>query len=162
MGKNDFPVTPAIRMLRDKNIPFEHFLYDYEEKGGTKQTATILNVDEHCVIKTLIMEGDDGIPFVVLMHGDMEVSTKELGRIISHKTVKPCDAGKAMKNTCYQFGGTSPFGTKKQMTVYVESTIMALDNIYINGGKRGFIVKINPQDLNKAFSLIEINVAIKK
>lgn len=162
MGKSDFPITPAIRVLRDNKISFEHFIYDYEEKGGTSQTAKVLNVDEHCVIKTLIMEGDDGIPFVVLMHGDREVSTKELGRLISNKAVKPCEAAKAMKNTGYQFGGTSPFGTKKQMNVFVEATIMDLDFIYINGGKRGFIVKIDPQDLNKVFSLTKINVAINK
>ncbi|MCK5743049.1 MAG: Cys-tRNA(Pro) deacylase [Chlorobi bacterium] len=160
MGKNKIPVTPAIRVLRAKKIDFEAHIYDYNEKGGTKQTADELNVDEHAVIKTLIMDIDDGKTIVVLMHGDKEVSTKELGRIIGSKTVVPCDAAKAQKQTGYQFGGTSPFGTKKEMPVYSEESIFALDKIYINGGKRGFIVEISPQALEEVFEIRKVSAAV--
>ncbi|MDA3843852.1 MAG: Cys-tRNA(Pro) deacylase [Candidatus Kapabacteria bacterium] len=160
MGKNKIPVTPAIRVLRGKKIDFEAHIYDYNEKGGTKQTADELKVDEHAVIKTLIMDIDGGKTIVVLMHGDKEVSTKELGRIIGSKTVVPCDAAKAQKQTGYQFGGTSPFGTKKEMPVYAEESIFALEKIYINGGKRGFIVEISPQALEVVFEIGKVAAAV--
>jgi Cys-tRNA(Pro) deacylase len=137
-------------------------LFDYEEKGGTRQTASELKVDEHVVVKTLVFEDETGQALIVLMHGDKEVSQKELARIRGCKRVQPCDAAKAMKLTGYQFGGTSPFGTKTKFAVYVEKTIFNQDNIYINGGKRGFIVAINPADLRKAFDITEIEAAIVK
>ncbi len=158
----DYPITTAIRFLRAKKIDFTPFQYDYEEKGGTAQTARVLNVDEHCVIKTLILETEDAAPFVMLQHGDREVSLKELARILGKKKAEPCEAAKAAKFTGYLFGGTSPFGTKRAMPVLAEAGIFSLDSIYINGGKRGFIVKIAPSDLRKAFDIIEVNVAIEK
>ncbi|MCK5741537.1 MAG: Cys-tRNA(Pro) deacylase [Chlorobi bacterium] len=160
MGKNKIPVTPAIRVLRANKIDFEAHIYDYNEKGGTKQTADELNVDEHAVIKTLIMDIDGGKTIVVLIHGDKEVSTKELGRIIGSKKVVPCDAAKAQKQTEYQFGGTSPFGTKKEMPVYAEESIFTLNKIYINGGKRGFIVEISPEALEEVFDIGKVAAAV--
>ncbi len=147
-------------MLRANKIDFEAHIYDYSDKGGTKQTADELNVDEHAVIKTLIMDIDDGKTIVVLMHGDKEVSTKELGRTIGSKTVVPCDAAKAQKQTGYQFGGTSPFGTKKEMPVYAEESIFDLDKIYINGGKRGFIIDISPEALEAVFEIGRVSAAV--
>lgn len=142
MAKEDYPVTLAVRELKAKGIEFTPYQYVYEEKGGTRQTANELKVDEHVVVKTLIFEDEAGNAFIVLMHGDKEVSLKELARIRGCKRVQPCDASKAMKLTGYQFGGTSPFGTKTKIAVYVEKTIFNQDKIYINGGKRGFIVAI--------------------
>jgi len=160
VSKTDYPVTPAVRELKSLGIGYEPFQYEYEEKGGTRQTSLELSVDEHCVVKTLVFEDETTKSFIVLMHGDKEVSLKELARVRGCKKISPCDAQKAMKATGYQFGGTSPFGTKMKLEVYVEETILSLDRIYINGGKRGFIVAIDPNDLRKAFSLSEVNVAI--
>jgi Cys-tRNA(Pro) deacylase len=162
LSAKDYPVTTGIRELKKFDIEFVPYVYDYEEKGGTKQTADELMVDEHNVVKTLVMEDDTKSEFIVLMHGDREVSTKELARQIGVKTISPASADKAFKATGYQFGGTSPLGTKKKMQVYAENTILGLDKIYINGGKRGFIIEINPQDLNKIFDLKLVNVAISK
>lgn len=160
MAKKDYPVTPAIRFLRDKNIEFETYEYEYIDKGGTRQTADELGVDEHSVVKTLVMEAD-GTPILVLMHGDMEVSTKELARILNVKKVEPATVEIASKYTGYIFGGTSPFGTKRQMKVYIEKSIMQLDKIYINGGKRGFILGISPRALEYLDHKL-VNVGIKK
>lgn len=157
----EYPVTTAIRQLRVQKIDFVPYVYEYEEKGGTAQTAKELNVDEHSVIKTIVMENEQGKPLIVLMHGDCEISTKELARELSIKKVQPCDAAKATKATGYMFGGTSPFGTKTRMPVYVESTIMDLEKIYINGGKRGFIIELEPKDIEKALDISLVNVAIK-
>lgn len=160
MSKQDIPVTPAIRELRAKKIDFEVFQYTYEEKGGTRQTAELLKVNENNVVKTLIFDAD-GELIIVLMHGDCEVSAKEVARILGVKKVEPADERKATNATGYQFGGTSPFGTRRKMEVYVEQSILDLDNIYINSGKRGLIVKISPSDLSAFFDLHKINVAIK-
>ncbi len=159
MSKNKIPVTPGIRQLKQNGIEFEPFMYEYEEKGGTAQTARELNVDEHKVIKTLVLDAD-GTLFLMLMHGDKEVSMKELARTLKKKTVKPADAKKAMNATGYLFGGTSPFGTKKELPVMAESTIFDLDEIYINGGKRGLIVKISPKSLEKLFDVVKVSVAV--
>lgn len=161
MSKSNFPVTPAIRFLNEKNINFVQHLYEYQDKGGTKQTATELNVNEHNVIKTLVFTGDNN-EFIVLMHGDLEVSTKELGRLLNVKKIEPTIVEKATKATGYQFGGTSPFGTKKQLKIYIEETILKLDKIYINGGKRGFILEMKIEELLKAINIISIKVGIKK
>jgi Cys-tRNA(Pro) deacylase len=161
MAKPDYPVTPAIRALRDKKIDFIPYQYEYEEKGGTRQTAEVLNVPEHSVVKTLIMDADGGEPFVILMHGDREVSTKELARVLGAKKVNPCDASRAGKATGYVFGGTSPFGTRKQMKVYAEKTIFDINPIYINGGKQGFILGMNPADIKKVFNVTEVEVGIE-
>lgn len=160
MDKANYPVTAAVRLLREKKILFEPHFYAYEEHGGTKRSAEELNVDEHAVIKTLVMETDSHSPLIVLMHGDREVSTKALARVLRVKSVSPCDPGVAQKHTGYQVGGTSPFGTRKRLSVYAESTIFDLPVIYINGGKRGFLLSIDPNDLRRALTISEINVAI--
>ncbi|MBI3587053.1 MAG: Cys-tRNA(Pro) deacylase [Ignavibacteriales bacterium] len=161
MTKPDYPVTTAIRMLREKNISFEPHLYTYEEHGGTHASAVELNVPEHDVVKTLVMQTDERKPLIVLMHGDYEVSTKQLARILGVKRVEPCDVATAQRHTGYLFGGTSPFGTRAPLPIYVEKSILDLPKIYINGGKRGFLVEINPSDLKKAFQIIEVEVAIQ-
>ncbi|MDR0926835.1 MAG: Cys-tRNA(Pro) deacylase [Ignavibacteria bacterium] len=161
MSKINYPVTPAIRYLNEKNIIYKCHQYNYEDKGGTSQTATELNVDEHSVIKTIVVDAD-GQEVIVLMHGDLEVSTKELARIIGAKKAEPATADKATKATGYQFGGTSPFGTKKQIPTYIEQTLLELPTIYINGGKRGFILEMAMEELQKAVSLVPVNVGIKK
>lgn len=158
----DIPVTLAIRQLKEKNISFEPFQFRYEEKGGTRHTAEELKVDENTVVKTLVFEDENGNGLIVLMHGDMEVSTKELARHIGVKTITPCSQQKALKLTGYQFGGTSPFGTRTVLPVYAEETIFLLNRIYINGGKQGFILGMNPEDLRSVLELTEVNVAIMK
>ena len=160
MLKEDYPITPAIRFLREKKITFVPFLYRYEEHGGTHQFAAEFDVPDHQVIKTLVFETDEKKPLLVLMHGDREVSTKQIARIIGAKQVIPCDANTAQRNTGYQFGGTSPFGTRRQLPVYAEKTILDLQKIYINGGKRGFIIQITPRDLCTALDITEIEAAI--
>ncbi len=160
MPKDDYPITTAVRVLREKKIEFIPFVYRYEEHGGTYQFAEEFNVSEHEVIKTLVFETDQKKPFLVLMHGDREVSTKQLARIIGTKQVIPCDAGSAQRYTGYQFGGTSPFGTRHPLPVYVEKTILDLPKIYINGGKRGFIIEINPHDLCTVLQIVEVEAAI--
>lgn len=142
----DFPMTPAIRVLQANKVSFEPHLYKYEEKGGTKHSASELGVEEHCVVKTLIMETDTKEAIIVLMHGDKQVSTKQLARIIGVKSVQPCKPDLADKKSGYKVGGTSPFGTKANMRVFMEESIAELDKIYINGGGRGFLVSISPQD----------------
>jgi Cys-tRNA(Pro) deacylase len=155
-----YPVTPAVRLLRDSKVEFAPRLYDYEERGGTRHSAESLGVDEHAVVKTLVMETDARKPLVVLMHGDREVSTKQLARALGVKSVQPCDPATAQKHTGYMVGGTSPFGTRTRLPVYVERTIFHLPKIYINGGKRGFLVEIEPKDLRILSPLEEVEVAI--
>jgi Cys-tRNA(Pro) deacylase len=160
MSKTNYPVTPAVRLLREKKIPFDPHIYGYRERGGTAHSAAELGVLEHRVIKTLVMETDSRDPLVVLMHGDREVSTRELARAIGTRSVAPCDPAAAQKYTGYLVGGTSPLGTRKQLPVYAEKTIFELPEIYINGGKRGFLVSIAPADLRKALTITEVSVAI--
>jgi Cys-tRNA(Pro) deacylase len=161
MAKHDYPMTRGVRVLRSKKIPFEPCLYDYETHGGTDHAAESLGVDEHAVVKTLVMAPDAGKPFLVLMHGDREVSTKNLARALDVKSVSPCDVETAERVTGYQVGGISPFGTRRPLRVYVQASIMALDRIYINGGKRGFLAEIDPAALRRAFDLREVDVAIE-
>lgn len=139
MGKEKLPSTPAVRALRAGGVGFTEHPYTYEDKGGTAVCARELRVDEHSVIKTLVMEDDAKRPIIVLMHGDEEVSTKELARHLGVKRVAPCTPDAAARHTGYMVGGISPFGTKKTMPVYMEETIAGLDKIYINGGRRGFL-----------------------
>ena len=160
MDKTSYPVTPAVRLLREKRISFEPHLYDYKEHGGTARSAEELGIAEHAVIKTLVMETEKREPLIILMHGDCEVSTKELARQIGVKSVSPCDPATAQKHTGYMVGGTSPFATRKAMTVYAEETIFDLPKIYINGGKRGFLVSIDPNQLRAALPVKEVSVAI--
>jgi Cys-tRNA(Pro) deacylase len=152
--------TPAIHFLRQHNVPFSEHEYRYEERGGTAVSSRELGVDEHVVIKTLVMEDDRKQPLIVLMHGDREVSTKNLARQIGAKSVVPCAPDVAQKHTGYLVGGTSPFGTRKNMPVYVERSIADLDRIYINGGARGFLVSVAPTDLIRTLSPTLVDVAM--
>lgn len=149
MAKEKYPVTAAIRVLREAKAPFVPRLYDYEEKGGTAASARAFGVDEHCVVKTLVMEDETKSPLIVLMHGDREVSTKALARHLGVKTIAPCAPLVADKHSGYQVGGTSPFGTRRSMKVYMQRTIIELSTIYINGGKRGFLVEIEPCEVQR-------------
>jgi Cys-tRNA(Pro) deacylase len=160
MAKEKFPVTAAIRALREGKILFTEHLYPYEEKGGTATSSRELGVDEHCIIKTLIMEDDKKEPLIILMHGDCQVSTKELARQIGARSVVPSSPEAASRHTGYLVGGTSPFGTKRPLPVYIESSILDLDKIYINGGKRGFLVDLAPPDLVKLLKPTPVRVAI--
>jgi len=155
----DIPVTGAVRFLRDRKVDFLPRIYKYVEKGGTRESAKQLGVDEHAVIKTLVFETNEKKPLIVLMHGDREVSTKNLARHLGVKSVEPATADSATKVTGYQFGGTSPFGTRMNLSVYVESTIFKLDRILINGGKRGFLVEIDPSVL-RLIGAKEVEVGI--
>ncbi|MDH3566874.1 MAG: aminoacyl-tRNA deacylase [Desulfobacteraceae bacterium] len=155
-----YPVTAAVRALRAGKIDFIPHLYPYEEHGGTHQAALALNVREYEVIKTLVMGIDSRRPLLVLMHGDREVSTQRLARELDVKRVNPCDSTSAQKYTGYKVGGISPFGTRKPLPVYVESSIFMLDRMFINGGKRGFMVEIDPHDLQKVLSIKEVNIAV--
>ena len=160
MAKSNYPMTRGVRHLQDRKVAFTPHLYVYEEHGGTGHAAVCLNVDEHAVIKTLVMEKDDGKPCLVLMHGDRDVSTKNLARAIGVKSVTPCDITKAERVTGYQVGGISPFGIRQPLPVYVQTTILDLPCIYINGGKRGFLVEMTPGALQKALSVQPVDVAI--
>lgn len=154
-----FPVTPAVRALRAAKVKFFGHLYVYEERGGTAVSARELGVDEHCVVKTLVMEDDLKKPLLVLMHGDRQVSTKELARAIGVRSVSSCSPAVAERHTGYQVGGTSPFGTRKALPVYVEETVLTLERIYVNGGKRGFLVEIDPHELLRLLAPVPVKVA---
>lgn len=154
------PITPAIRQLRQHGVQFEPFLYRYEPKGGTSASAEALNVPESQVIKTLIMEDEAGNPMVILMTGDREVSTKTLARALSVKAIKPCEPKTAQKHSGYQVGGTSPFGTRNAMPVIMEETILELPHLYINGGKRGFLIRIEPAVLTEILKPKLVSVGI--
>lgn len=160
MPKDKFPATQALRFLKDRGVPFVPRLYDYEEKGGTGVAAREMGVDEHLVVKTLVMEDDKRTPLLILMHGDQEVSTKALARILGVKTVTPCTPEAATRHTGYVVGGISPFGTRKALRVLVEESILDLSRIYINAGKRGFLVEMSPADLAKVLNPTPVNVAI--
>ncbi|CAJ91737.1 Cys-tRNA(Pro) deacylase [Cupriavidus necator] len=137
--------TPATQYLRKHGVAFGEHPYDYVEHGGTGESARQLGVPEHDVIKTLIMEDERAQPLVVLMHGDCSVSTKNLARQAGRKSVQPCKPEVAQRHSGYMVGGTSPFGTRKRMPVYVESTVLELARIYINGGRRGYLVSVDPK-----------------
>ncbi len=161
MAHSAMPVTPAVRVLRSAGVPFTEHLYRYEEHGGTRVSARELGVDEHAVVKTLVMEDDNRAPLIVLMHGDLEVSTKQLARAIERRHVEPCKPDVANRHSGYLVGGTSPFGLRKAMPVYVERTILDLPRIYINGGARGFLVGIAPADLVRVLSPTPVDVGIR-
>ena len=162
MAKEKIPVTPAIRLFKQSKVNFTPHLYNYEERGGTAVSARELGVDEHHVIKTLVMEDEQRKPLIILMHGDLEVSTKELARTVGVKTITPCNSETALKHTGYQVGGTSPFATRKEMPVYMEETIVALSLVYINGGKRGFLVSMTPQSIIDLLKPAVVKVGIIK
>jgi Cys-tRNA(Pro) deacylase len=161
MAKEKAPVTAAVRALRTDQVAFEDHLYAYEEKGGTATSSRELGVDEHAVIKTLVMEDENRKPLLVLMHGDLQVSTKELARIMGIKQVSPCTADMAQKHTGYLVGGTSPFGTRHRMPVYMEQSIAAESKIYINGGKRGYLVSMAPSELVRVLKPQLVAVGIR-
>src|SRR5271157_1678366 len=160
MTKEKIPTTPAILALKAQRIDFTMHNYQYEERGGTKTAAGKLMVDEHQVIKTLVMEDETGKPLIILMHGDKEVSTKSLARIIGVKSISPCNPVIAEKHTGYKVGGTSPFGTKKVMPVYMEATIADLPEIFINAGSRGLLARMPLNELLRILKPIAVSVAI--
>ena len=147
MSKDRLPVTNAVRVLREHGVAYTEHPYDYEERGGTAVSARELGVPEHACIKTLIMEDERRQPMIVLMHGDREVSTKNLARLIGAKSVQPCAPAVADRHSGYQVGGTSPFGTRRPMPVYAQRSIVDLPTLYVNGGRKGFLVGMRPDDL---------------
>jgi Cys-tRNA(Pro) deacylase len=151
----------AVRVLREHGVAFEPHLYTWEPRGGTRASAEHLHVDEHLVIKTLIFEDERKQPLCILMHGDKEVSAKNLARTIGKKSVGPCAPEVADRHSGYQVGGTSPFGLKRAMPIYVERSIRAMPRIYINGGARGFLVAIAPSDLVRVLNPTPVDVAIE-
>jgi Cys-tRNA(Pro) deacylase len=160
MAQKDYAKTNAIRCLLDHAIAFEVFTYKYEDRGGTRVSSRELGVDEHLMVKTLVMETDAHDPLIVLMHGDCEVSTKQLARLLNVKSISPCDPKVANRHSGYFVGGTSPFGTKRAMPIYCEATILDLDRIYINAGARGLLVRIDPKEISKALKIVPVQVAI--
>ncbi len=162
MAKKDKHVseTPATAWLRERGIVFSEHVYEYVEHGGTAESARQLGVDEHAVVKTLVMQDEKREPLIVLMHGDRQVSTKNLARAIGAKSVEPCTPEVAQRHSGYQVGGTSPFGTRKAMPVFVEETVLALPRICINGGRRGYLVGIAPAVLTSALAARPVSCAI--
>jgi Cys-tRNA(Pro) deacylase len=154
------PSTPATRLLREKGVAYTEHPYRYEEKGGTRVSARELGVDEHAVVKTLVMEDDEKAPIIVLMHGDREVSTKTLARLLGKRSIQPCKPDVANRHSGYQVGGTSPFGTRKAMPVYLEKSILDLPKVYVNGGSRGFLVGVTPAEIVRVLSPTLVEVAI--
>jgi Cys-tRNA(Pro) deacylase len=162
VSKEKAPVTAAVRDLRAAKVEFTDHLYEYEEKGGTAVSARELAVPEHAVVKTLVMEDDARNPMLVLMHGDLKVSTKELARIVGVKTIAPCNPETANRHSGYVVGGTSPFGTRRKMPVYMEQSVLDLPKIYINGGRRGYLVGIAPRDALRVLQPKLVKVGIKE
>jgi Cys-tRNA(Pro) deacylase len=159
MAERRIPSTPAVLALRQAGIAFEPRFYEYEEHGGTAVSSRELGVPEHEVVKTLVMEDDAARPLVVLMHGDRKVSTKALARTLGVKRVAPCRPETVQRHSGYQVGGTSPFGTRKRMPVYVERSVLELARICINGGSRGFLVEIDPAVLTRLLDAVPVSVA---
>jgi Cys-tRNA(Pro) deacylase len=159
MAKEPVSVTPAIRVFREKSVTFTLRPYKYEERGGTEVASRELGVDEHGVIKTLVMEDEQKKPLIVLMHGDREVSTKELARTLGAKMIRPCDPATANRHSGYVVGGTSPFGTRKPLPVYIEKTILDIPSIIINAGKKGLLAEIATADLVRVLKPTPVNVA---
>ncbi|WP_338862687.1 Cys-tRNA(Pro) deacylase [Mycetohabitans rhizoxinica] len=151
--------TPATQLLRQHRIEFGEHSYDYVEHGGTAESARQLGVEEHCVIKTLVMEDEHAKPLIVLMHGDRTVSTKNLARQIGAKRIEPCRPDVANRHSGYLVGGTSPFGTRKPLPVYVERTILSLERIYLNGGRRGYLVSLAPAVLTALLAATPVDCA---
>ncbi len=161
MKSDQAPETPATKFLRQHGIAHSNHLYAYEEHGGTSVSARELNVDEHAVVKTLVMEDETGKPLIVLMHGDCKVSTRELARQSGRKKIEPCKPEVANRHTGFLVGGTSPFGTRKAMPLFIEKSILDLPLIYINGGRRGFLVGVHPHDIMRALAPTVVEAAQK-
>jgi Cys-tRNA(Pro) deacylase len=160
MTREKIPSTGAVRLLKQHNIPFTPRPYRYQDKGGTRVSARELRVEEHRVIKTLVMETEQQQALIVLMHGDREVSLKQLARQLEVKQISPCPPARADRLTGYRTGGISPFGTRQTLPVYVEKGILELDTIYINGGRRGFLIEISPRDLQTVLQARIVEVAV--
>ena len=152
--------TPATQWLKAHKVVFTEHPYDYVEHGGTEESARQLGLDEHLVVKTLVMQDQDAKPLIVLMHGDCKVSTKNLARQIGAKSIEPCKPEVANRHSGYLVGGTSPFGTRKDMPVYVEQSILELPRIAINGGRRGFLVQLDPQVCVQVLGAKPVNCAL--
>jgi len=153
--------TPATQFLRKQGVPFSEHVYDYVDHGGAAEAARQLGLEPHAVVKTLIMEDEAGRPMVVLMHGDREVSTKNLARQAGVKKVQPCHPDVAQKHSGYQVGGTSPFATRKRMPVWVEAQVLELPRIYVNGGRRGYLVGVAPEALTRLLGARPVKVALE-
>jgi Cys-tRNA(Pro) deacylase len=160
MGTKHVSETPATALLRRRGIAFSEHPYDYVEHGGTGESARQLGLDEHAVVKTLVMQDDAGKPLIVLMHGDRKVSTKNLARQAGRKSIAPCEPDVAGRLSGYLVGGTSPFGTRRPMPVYVERSVLALPRIWINGGRRGYLVGLDPQVLVSLLQATPVDVAL--
>jgi Cys-tRNA(Pro) deacylase len=154
--------TPATQWLKRQGVAFGEHVYEYVEHGGTAVSAASLGVDEHCVVKTLVMADETDKPLLVLMHGDCKVSTKNLARQVGRKRIEPCTPEVAQRHTGYQVGGTSPFGTRKPMPVYVERSVLALPKIFINGGRRGYLVSIVPAVLTEKLHAQPVDCALRE
>jgi Cys-tRNA(Pro) deacylase len=152
--------TPAVHFLRKHDVSFGEHEYRYEDHGGTRVSARELGVNEHAVVKTLVMEDERRDPIIVLMHGDREVSTKRLARQLGRKTVEPCEPAVAQRHTGYMVGGTSPFGTRKALPVFVERSILDLDRVYVNGGRRGFLISLDPREIVRVLQAEAVDVAV--
>jgi Cys-tRNA(Pro) deacylase len=153
--------TPATQFLKANGVDYSEHFYKYVERGGTAASSDALGVPEHEVVKTLVMEDDAGAPLVVLMHGDRTVSTKNLARQAGRKRIEPCKPGVAQRHTGYQVGGTSPFGTRKRIPVYLERSILDLEQVYINGGRRGFLVRLAPKEIVRTLAPALVEVALQ-
>ena len=160
MAKDKFPMTQAIRVLKKSGVDYTLHPYDYQDKGGTGRAAMELKADEHSVLKTLIMEDNTGEPLVIIMHGDRQVSTKALARVLNVKAIIPCEPKTAHLHTGYLVGGTSPLGLKKPLRIYLEKSIQDLSPIFINAGKRGLLAEMSSEDLINILKPIPVNVAI--
>jgi Cys-tRNA(Pro) deacylase len=158
--KQKIPSTPAVLALRSAKVEFTPHFYTYEERGGTAVSSRELGIDEHHVVKTLVMENENAEAFIVLMHGDMKVLTKKLARVTGAKRVAPCAPEAAQRHSGYRVGGTSPFGTRKRLPVYMQKSIVGLPRIYINGGSRGFLVGMAPQAIVELLRPVLVEVAI--
>ena len=153
--------TPATKVLDEHGVRYTEHAYEYVEHGGTAVSSESLGVPEHEVVKTLVMEDEARVPLVVLMHGDCKVSTKELARQAGRKRIAPCKPEVAQRHTGYQVGGTSPFGMRKTLPVYVERSVLELPHLYINGGRRGLLVRVAPADLSRILRPVAVSVALK-
>lgn len=160
MTRGTLPSTPALRLLREAGVAFELHPYRYEPRGGTRASARELGVDEHLVIKTLVLRADGGDGLLMLMHGDREVSLKALARALAVRAIEPSDEGEARRLTGYQFGGTSPFGTRRRLPLYAERTIRELPRLFINGGARGLLVALEPTVLETLLPVTWVSVAV--
>ena len=154
--------TPATALLAERGVQYTEHFYEYVEHGGTAVSSNALAVDEHHVVKTLVMETDKGDPLIVLMHGDRKVSTKELARVAGVKRIFPCRPEAAQRHSGYLVGGTTPFGTRKKMPVYLERSVLDLEMIYINGGRRGYLLGMRPAEIVRVLSPVLVDVALEE